>query len=431
MFGGVCRAFYDLVFSMRGTAAFVVVDTSTDQTLHASSWLLERAIEVHWSFFGSPGWLGFPWVPSDHQVARTNSFRIMLPLLSGCGNLSSLVLTGIVVSGEHQQVIYSLPHLRKITLRSARFRCTDLEIPKHNVTHLLLFNAPDEEALSHILRQTSSTLESLRVSDGVTKAFSHDTPRCPRLTAFTYINTTRSICKGAMTFMQQHSSIRVLRLYLAYTDQTLGPNFLHNLTKVTTNGDLGGWFFARPELKEFYQHPNDKIGWVDDVWSCFERDQRSRLDPPQLEQLRIAVLHESDDSGALPIISYFFGKTLRKLHIWIEKYSLDHSHDFSYLVGGWSMLMGPRSLYGSQATVKFARLRSIRVSFKLIKGIEFPEATCRQLLRDSILPLCPVLEEASFTALSSYETIEQEEPEDEMELRIGKNGGVWDLTPQG
>lgn len=431
MFAGVCRAFYDLVFSMRGTAAFVVVDTSTEQTLYASSWLLERAIEVHWSFFGSPGWIGFPWTPSDHQAVRTNSFRILLPLLSGCGNLSSLVLTGIVVSGEHQQAIYSLPHLRKITLRSARFRCTDLEMPKHNVTQLLLVNAPDEEALSHILRQTSSTLESLRVSDGVTKAFSRDTPRCPHLTAFTYINSTRSSCEGAMTFMGQHSSIRILRLYVGYTDQTLGPNFLHNLTKVTANGELGWWFFARPELRVFYQHPNDKIGWVDDLCSYFEPARGSRLHPPQLEQLRIAVLHESDDSGALPVISYFFGRTLCKLHIWIEKYWRDRSHDFSYLVGGWSMLMGPKLHFGSQATVKFARLRSIRVSFKMIKGIEFPEATCRQLLRDSILPLCPVLEEASFTALSSYEAIEQEEPEDEMELRIRKNGSVWELTPQG
>ena len=171
MFARVCRAFFDIVFSMTRVAVFVVDPTATEQTLQASIWLLGRATEVHWSYIATPGWQGFPCHFSNGQVTCTNSFKLMLPLLSGCGNLSSLVLTGIHVSGEHQPAIYSLPHLRKITLRSASFQCTVSEIPKHNVTHLRVSNVPSDEALSYILRQTSSTLVTLQVSEGPTKAF--------------------------------------------------------------------------------------------------------------------------------------------------------------------------------------------------------------------------------------------------------------------
>src|SRR6266404_6226301 len=124
MFAGACRAFFDVVFSMSKMVVFVVDNTSTEKMFQASTWLLDRTIEVHWSSVSFPGWKACPYLYSNGRSSHTNSFKIMLPLLSGCGNLSSLVLTGIIVSGEHQQAIYSLPHLRKITLQSSRFQCT-------------------------------------------------------------------------------------------------------------------------------------------------------------------------------------------------------------------------------------------------------------------------------------------------------------------
>jgi hypothetical protein len=334
-------------------------------------------------------------------------------------------LTGIVVGGEHQQVIYSLPHLRKITLQSACFQITELEIPKHNVSQIIFFNVPNAIALSHILRQTSSTLETLRVSDGVSEAFSLHTPQCPHLTVFTYINSLQNVNREVITFMERHPNILTVRLHISETFEHVGPSILPKLTKVTANGRLGRFLIARPELKEYYQHPHDDIKSVKRLWSWLVQVQPV----PQLEQLRIALFCESDDFGALPVISHFFGKTLCRLHIWIENYSRDSRHD-DFLLGGWAMLRGPRGHSQGQAIVKFARLRSIRVSFRIVTGMRFPEAACRELLRDRILPLCPALKEASFTALSSYKKIEQEEPEDGMELRIRKNGRGWDLPLQ-
>ena len=430
MFAGVCRAFFDIVFSMTRMALFVVDDTSTEQMLQASTWLLERAVEVHWSCISSPGWEGVPNLSSNSRAPRTDSFKIMLPLLSRCGNLSSLSLTGVVVSGEHQQAIYSLPYLRKITLRSARFQCTALEMPKHNVTHIRFFNVPGEVALSYILRQTSSTLVTLRVSEGSRKAFSLDTPRCPRLTVFTH-NSLRHANKEVISFLGRHPNIRVIWLNERYAHLDLGPTLLPKLTKVTANGKLGRFFFARPELREYSQHTNDRIGSVRELWSWLVQAQRSQLHQPRLEQLRVAIMHNSDDLGALPVISYVFGSSLRKLHIWVEEYQWGCSRrNFSYLLDRWTALKGPGAYHGDQATVVFAHLRSIQVSFRMIKGAKFPERICRVLLRDRILPLCPVLVEALFTAISSYKTIEREEPEDGMELRIRKNGGGWDLPPK-
>jgi hypothetical protein len=62
------------------------------------------------------------------------------------------------------------------------------------------------------------------------------------------------------------------------------------------------------------------------------------------------------------------------------------------------------------------------------KGTKFPGASCKKLLKDNILPLCPVLEEALFTAIPSYESIEREEPGDGMELRAKKNGRRWEFA---
>ena len=71
--------------------------------------------------------------------------------------------------------------------------------------------------------------------------------------------------------------------------------------------------------------------------------------------------------------------------------------------------------------MELARLQSIRISFCSIKGVDFPQAICKEVLKKNILPLCPVLEEALFTAMSSYAAIEQEKPKDGMELRIRRD----------
>ena len=347
---------------MTRIAVFVVDDTSTEQMLQASTWLLGRATEVRWS---SPGWRGSLSLPSNGRTPRINTFKIMLPLLSGCRDLTSLVLTGIAVSGEHQHAIYCLPHLRKISLRSACFQDTAIKMPKHNVTQLRFFNAPGEVALSHILRQTSSTLTTLRVSEGPTKAFSLDTPRCPRLTTFTHYSTWR-VNRGVIVFLERHPNIRVLRLSGGVQD--LGPSLLPELTKLTANWKLSCFFLARSVLTEFYQHPNDLSMSVSELWSSLTQARRSQRHPPRLNQLRVAILYNSLSLGALPVISHFFGSSLCKLHIWIEGGSMRcFDRDYSYLLGGWSRLEGP-------ATMRFARLRSIRVSFGLRYGAEFPEA---------------------------------------------------------
>jgi len=426
-FARVCRAWFDIVFEMTRVAVFVVDDTSTEQMLQASTWLLGRAAEVRWSSVSSPGWKGVPNLSSSSQAPRINTFKIMLPLLSGCRNLTSLVLTGIVVSGEHQHAIYCLPHLRKISLRSARFQNTAIKMPKHNVTQLRFFNVLSEVALSHILRQTSSILTTLWVSEGPTKAFSLDTPRCPRLTTFTH-RSTRRVNKEVITFLERHPNIRVLRLNEGCTLQDLGPSLLPKLTKVTARWKLSPFFLANPELTEFYQQPNDLSVSVSELVSSLAQAQRSQRHPPRLHQLRVAILHNSYSWGALPVISQVFGSSLCKLHIWIEECSRDRlGHKYSYLLGDWSRLKGPGDYHRSQVTMAFVHLRFIRVSFGLKKGVKFPETICKRLLKDRILPLCPVLEEALFTIVPSYGTIEREGHEDGMELRIRKKGRKWDL----
>jgi len=420
-FARVCRAWFDIVFEMTRIAAFVVDDTSTEQMLQASTWLLGRAAEVRWSSVSSPGWMGVPNLSSNGPAPRINSFKMMLPLLSGCRNLTSLVLTGIVVSGEHQHAIYCLPHLRKISLRSARFQNTAIKMPKHNVTQLRFFNVLSEVALSHILRQTSSTLTTLRVNEGPTKAFSLDTPRCPRLTTFIHYSVRR-MNREVIAFLERHPNISVLRLNERYPLQDLGPRLLPKLTKVTANWEISRFFFARPEPIEFCQHPNDLSMGVHELSNSLAQAQRSQQHPLRLNQLRVAILSDSYAWGALPVISRVFGGSLCKLHIWIEGHSSNRpGHEYSYLLGGWSRLNGPRDYPG------FAHLRSIRVSFGLRKGVKFPEAMCKWLLKDRILPLCPVLEEALFTVVPSYKTIEREGHEGGMELRIRKKGRKWDL----
>lgn len=216
---------------------------------------------------------------------------------------------------------------------------------------------------------------------GQQKRFSLDTPRCPRLTVLK-INSAQGLNEEVVTFLKRHLDIRVIRLNEGYTYQDLAGS-LPKVTKVTASGKLGRFFFARPELTEYHQHPNDSIGSVRELWSWLEQAQRSQLHPPPLEQLRVAILSKAYDLGALPVLSYFFGSTLRNLHIWIEKNSRCRSpRSFSYLLSDWTTLIGPGVYSGSQATEGFAHLRSIRVSFKIMKGIEFPETTCRRLLRD-------------------------------------------------
>ena len=410
----------------------MVDDTSTKQVFRASTWLLGRSIEVHWSCTSLPGWTGFPNLFSNGPAPRTNSFKIMISFLPMCRNLTALVLTGIIVSGEHQHAIYSLPHLRKITLRSARFQNTAVKMPTHNVTHLCFFNVLSEVGLSHILHQNSSTLTTLQINEGPAKPFSLRTPRCPCLTTFTH-NSSRRLDREAFTFLERNPTIRVIRINTRYSIQHVRPNVLPNLTKMTASGELGQFFLAKPELTEFYQHPDDHISSVSKFWSWFGHAQRSQHHPPRLEQLRVAIFDFSDGLGALPVISRVFGSSLCKLHIWVEEGSPSWPPRYSYFLGGWAKLNGPvdYTLGNHQVIVEFARLRSIRVSFRLnSKSTKFPEAKCKRLLRDSILPLCPVLEEASFTAISSYKSIEREKPGDGMELRVRKNGRKWDLAPQ-
>jgi hypothetical protein len=50
------------------------------------------------------------------------------------------------------------------------------------------------------------------------------------------------------------------------------------------------------------------------------------------------------------------------------------------------------------------------------------------MLKDNILRLFQMLEEALFTTMSSYDSIEQEEPGNGMELRIRKNGHGWNFA---
>ena len=417
---------------MTRISTFVVDNTSTKKVFLASTWLLGRAIEVHWSCASLPGWTGIPNLFSSGPTPRTNSFKTMISFLPVCRNLTALALTGIIVSGEHQHAIYSFPHLRKITLRSARFQNTAVKMPTHNVTQLCFFNVLSEVGLSHILQQNSSTLTTLQINEGPAKPFSLSTPRCPRLTTFTH-NSWRRLDREVLTFLERNPTIRVIRINTRHSIQHMRPNVLPKVTKVTAGGELGQFFLARPELTEFYQHPGDHTSSVSKLWSRLAHAQRSQLHPPRLEQLRVAIFHFSDDLGALPVISHVFGSSLCKLHIWVEEGSPSWPPGYSYLLGGWAKLNGPGAYTpGShQVTVQFARLRSIRVSFRLNSKItKFPEAKCKRLLRDSILPLCPVLEEASFTAISSYKSIEREKPGDGMELRVRKNGRKWGLALQ-
>jgi len=342
-----------------------------------------------------------------------------------CWNFTSLALTGIIVSGEHQHAIYSLPRLRKIVLRSSRFQLTTVKMPKHNVTHLRFFNVLSGATISHVLRQTSSTLTTLRIDEGAPKAVSLYSPPCPRLTKFTY-NSSRSEGREVSAFLERHPTIRVIYLSMGFYLPYLRPSTLPKVTKVTASGELGRFLLARPELTEFYQHPSDYAESVRELWSWLAHAQRSQPHPPRLEQFRVKILHHSDDLGALPIISHVFGRSLCRLHIWIEGGRRCPPRDYSYLLGGWTRLKGPGPYSGNQAIVELVHLRSIQVSFGLIRGTKFPAETCKKLLRSSILPVCPALEEALFTAISSYESIEREKPEDGMELRIRKNGRSWD-----
>ena len=318
---------------MKRIATFVVDDTSTKQVFQASTWLLGSATQMHWSPISRPGWTGTPNLVSNGTAQRTNTFKIMISFLSMCRNLTSLVLTGIIVSGEHQHAIYSLPHLRKITLRSARFQNTAVKIPKHNVTHLRLFNVLCEVGLSHILHQTSSTLTTLQINEGPAKAFSLRTPRCPRLTTFSH-NSSRCENREVLTFLAQNPTIRIIRLSAQYCLPDLGPSLLPKLTKVTASWELARFFLARPELTEFYQHPNSNAEGVGKLWSCLAHVQRSLPHPPRLEQLRVATYHCYDDLGALPIISRVFGSSLCKLHIWVEGFTIGWPYCYAYLLDG-------------------------------------------------------------------------------------------------
>ena len=407
----------------------MVDDTSTKRVFQASTWLLGRAIQMHWSPISRPGWTGIPNLFSNGTTQRTNSFKIMISFLPMCRNLTSLVLTGIIVSGEHQHAIYSLPHLRKITLRSARFQNTAIKIPKHNVTHLRLFNVLSEVGLSHILHQTSSTLKTLQINEGPAKAFSLRTPRCPRLTTFTH-GPSRCENREVLTFLERNPTIRIIRLDAKYRLPDLGPCLLPKLSKVTASWELARFFLAKPELTEFYQHPSYSTANVVDLWSCLAHVQRSLPHPPRLEQLRVAIYYYSNDLGALPVISHVFGSSLCKLHIWVQGHTPGRPPRYAYLLDGWARSKGPGPYSGGQCNVKFARLRFIQVSFRSLKGAKFPEVKCTTLMKRSILPLCPVLEEALFTGISSYESIEREEPGEGMVLRIRKNDRRWALALQ-
>ena len=403
----------------------MVDGTSTKKVFQASTWLLGRASQMHWSSINRPGWTGIPNLFSNGTAPRTNSFKIMISFLSRCRNLTSFVLTGIIVSGEHQQAIYSLPHLRKITLRSARFQNTAVTLPKHNVTHLRLFNVLSEVGLSHILHQTSSTLTTLQINEGPTRVFSLRTPRCPHLTTFAH---SSSRCENAevLTFLERNPTIRIIRLDAKYCVPHLGPSLLPKLSKVTASWELARFFLAKPELTEFYQHPSHDIWNVVGLRSCLAQVQRSLPHPPRLEQLRVAISHYSNGLGALPVISHVFGSSLCQLHIWVE----GHGPRYRYLLDSWASLKGPGPYSGGQVNVKFARLRFIQVSFRSLKGNKMPEVKCTKLLKLYILPLCPVLEEALFTGISSYGSIEREEPVDGMVLRIRKNDRKWALALQ-
>ena len=85
---------------------------------------------------------------------------------------------------------------------------------------------------------------------------------------------------------------------------------------------LGGsaqFFFVRPELTELlYLHPSDHTKSVRALRTGPTYALRSQLHPPRLEQLQVAILHHSDDLGALPVISHVFGSGICKLHIWVE-----------------------------------------------------------------------------------------------------------------
>jgi hypothetical protein len=239
-------------------------------------------------------------------------------------------------------------------------------------------------------------------------------------------NSSWSVMGGVLTFPELHPTFRAFRLSAGSSRQILGPGSLPKLTKMTASAVLGQFLIASPTLTEFYQHPNDYSRSVGELWSWLAHAQGFQPLPLRLEQLRVAILCHSDSLGALPVISHFFGKSLRKLHIWVEGGSFSWRSGYAYLLGGWRASIGPGLHSGNQATIELPHLCSIQVSFPLIRGERIPEWLCKELLKANILPLCPVLEEALFTAISSYKSIELEEPGDGMELRFRKKGRTWD-----
>lgn len=342
--------------------------------------------------------------------------------------LTSIDLVRVTVNAEGQCTIYSLPHLRSITLRVSQFQSTTRQMPGHQVTHLRLFNIGSPFAFTHVLRQVAGSLTDLEVYSKDSGMFISDLVRCPLLRSITLeVGGQESIADTALQFLDLHPEITDIT-FNCNTFMRIPQSLLPNLRRVEGRIFPRSWLESRP-IESFSHHVKECISWrvpFSPLWNnleCFRKAPRRNT----VKELRVIFGY---DRHALSWISTSVGKTLQYLQMWVEKnpsLPMYPTNPYDFLLGAWTV---PDP--ASQEPPAFPRVKQVLLSFRRHDAHKFPLDTSQQVLDQVLLPICPVLEQVEFHAISSYEGIKREMPQVGWWVRYWKDAlGHWNCRNYG
>jgi hypothetical protein len=363
--------------------------------------------------------------PTVYRRGVLPSIHATLLHLATFPRLTSIELVRVTVDPEGQRTIYSLPHLRSITLRLSQFQYTPVSMPNHGVTHLRIFNIGNPAAFTHILRQVAGSLTTLEVCSKDGGPVLSDLVRCPLLRSIALeLGGPLPFPRTILQFLELHPEITDLKLD-CHLFPVIPPSLLPNLRRLeSTTATPSSLLESRPI--ESFLHLRTYGPWDLTIWSelaSFKKAPRRNA----VRELRVAF-HQ--DFCALYLISDTVGRTLQRLHVWVTRNTAlltDPADSYGFLLGQWSTVRTQ-----SEATVAFPMVKEVLISFQRDDGCSFPLKECQMIFYQVLLPLCPVLEEAELFAISSYDRIEREDPQVGWWVRYWKDGsGQWNCRNDG
>jgi hypothetical protein len=397
------------------------------------------------------------WEPSRRSGRRisdstfssgSRSFRLMLSSLSRSTSLRFLSLNHMDIVEAQQIIIFSIPSLRTLELRSAYMLPTTRALPASQITHLILGNPTAGPPTFHLLKHVATSLETLKLNGlypidaGILAGFRDGRVHLLNLRSFVYYYMVYPGSLDIVSIWQcvgRHASITSLEIstiseiLMSQPD----PQLLPNLRDLTCD-----WIVAtslvpgRPVISYRQQLGvaplNDLPLFIASLAKSQAGIRRAHL---FIYYSFTGYLHYV--ASQLPL--------LEVLDIFVEDALIGQQHlsftpyinypveteerMFPSLSGGWIRPPEPdgslrclRSLREIRVYVERPRIKNAHVLFY---------DKCRVLLENHLMPMCPALETFECRAVQSrsrsLNTPFDEEVPREWEWKVKRKGnGEWE-----